>query len=374
MLVIVLYCIAFLLVEYLSRHFNDAKMQRNVQILLCFLLLFIFFGFRDLPILNDTAHYYRHVRHLFSNALFDSTPWYTFDSSSNFEEGFQVFLRIIGLLISKEPYSLIIITSFITTISLLWFLNKSTPHIAFAIFVLLTSTLLLGYYAAIRQSLAVSISYVLYCCYEKGYYKSAFLCGVAAYFFHNSAVMLILPITLYYIPFTKRNLLLIFCATIVIALGIYRVLIMLGYEGHKYLITGMEREATPVAQILDTLFVLLCLAFYGVYNRDNESERNQNKLFVSFAISSVVVNIWALSCLSLFRFSMYFSQFAVVLFVNTLYKIEEDRKVKILKYATIMVLLIRILIVLAYRNEWFHLWPYEFFDFNSEYQKTQFGY
>ena len=27
-------------------------MQKNTQIVMCFLLLFIFFGFRDLPILN----------------------------------------------------------------------------------------------------------------------------------------------------------------------------------------------------------------------------------------------------------------------------------------------------------------------------------
>ena len=118
MSVIILFCLSFLLVEYISWHFKGEKVQKNTQIVMCFLLLFIFFGFRDLPILNDTAHYYRHVRHLFSNTPFDNTPWYTFDSSSNFEEGFQIFLRIIGLVISKEPYSLIIITSFITTASI----------------------------------------------------------------------------------------------------------------------------------------------------------------------------------------------------------------------------------------------------------------
>lgn len=162
MSVIILFCLSFLLVEYISWHFKGEKVQKNTQIVMCFLLLFIFFGFRDLPILNDTAHYYRHVRHLFSNTPFDNTPWYTFDSFSNFEEGFQIFLRIIGLVISKEPYSLIIITSFITTASLLWFLNKSTSHVAFAVFVLMTSTLLLGCYSAIRQSLAVSVSYIFY--------------------------------------------------------------------------------------------------------------------------------------------------------------------------------------------------------------------
>ena len=236
MSVIILFCLSFLLVEYISWHFKGEKVQKNTQIVMCFLLLFIFFGFRDLPILNDTAHYYRHVRHLFSNTPFDNTPWYTFDSSSNFEEGFQIFLRIIGLVISKEPYSLIIITSFITTASLLWFLNKSTSHVAFAVFVLMTSTLLLGCYSAIRQSLAVSVSYILYWCYGDS----------------------------------------------------------------KYLVTGMEREAVPLAQLLDTLFILACLLFYYIYGNKYKEEIEKDKLYVSFALSALIVNIWALPCFSPF--------------------------------------------------------------------------
>ena len=236
MSVIILFCLSFLLVEYISWHFKGEKVQKNTQIVMCFLLLFIFFGFRDLPILNDTAHYYRHVRHLFSNTPFDNTPWYTFDSSSNFEEGFQIFLRIIGLVISKEPYSLIIITSFITTASLLWFLNKSTSHVAFAVFVLMTSTLLLGCYSAIRQSLAVSVSYIFY----------------------------------------------------------WR------YGDSKYLVTGMEREAVPLAQLLDTLFILACLLFYYIYGNKYKEEIEKDKLYVSFALSALIVNIWALPCFSPF--------------------------------------------------------------------------
>lgn len=374
MSIIILFCLSFLLVEYVSWHFKGEEVQKNMQIVMCFFLLFIFFGFRDLPVLNDTAHYYRHVRHLFFNTPFDNTPWYTFDSSSNFEEGFQIFLRIIGLVISKEPYSLIIITSFITTASLLWFLNKSTPHVAFAVFVLMTSTLLLGYYSALRQSLAVSVSYIFYWCYKNKYYKSAIMCGVVAYFFHHSSVMLILPVALFHIPFTRRNILLIMAAAIVVSLGIYSILPLLGYGDSKYVVAGMEREAVPLAQLLDTVFILACLLFYYIYGNKYGEGIKKDKLYVSFALSALIVNIWALPCLSLFRFAMFFSQYAVILFVNSLYQAEADKRLKILKYAVVAILVLRILIVLIYRNEWFHLVPYSFFDFSLEHQKTLFGY
>lgn len=68
MSVIILFCLSFLLVEYISWHFKGEKVQKNTQIVMCFLLLFIFFGFRDLPNIKSTRpHYTGHVRHLFTN-------------------------------------------------------------------------------------------------------------------------------------------------------------------------------------------------------------------------------------------------------------------------------------------------------------------
>ena len=78
--------------------------------------------------------------------------------------------------------------------------------------------------------------------------------------------------------------------------------------------------------------------------------------------------------LALFRFGMFFSQYAVVLFINSLYQEEAAKRLKILKYAVVAILVLRILIVLIYRDEWFHLVPYSFFDFSLEHQETLFGY
>ena len=47
MSVIILFCLSFLLVEYISWHFKGEKVQKNTQIVMCFLLLFIFLGFTD---------------------------------------------------------------------------------------------------------------------------------------------------------------------------------------------------------------------------------------------------------------------------------------------------------------------------------------
>lgn len=131
--------------------------------------------------------------------------------------------------------------------------------------------------------------------------------------FHHSSVMLILPIVLYHTPFTRRNILIIMATAIAVSLGIYKILPLLGYGDSKYLITGMERVAVPLAQLLDTLFIFICLLFYYIYRNIHDDPVKENKLFISFALSSLIVNIWAIPCLALFRYGMFFSQYVVVL-------------------------------------------------------------
>ena len=104
------------------------------------------------------------------------------------------------------------------------------------------------------------------------------MCGVVAYFFHHSSVMFILPVALYHILFTRRNILLIMATAIVMSLSIYKILPLLGYGDSKYLVTGMEREAVPLAQLLDTLFILACLLFYYIYGKKYKEEIEKDKL------------------------------------------------------------------------------------------------
>ena len=87
----------------------------------------------------------------------------------------------------------------------------------------MTSTLLLGCYSAIRQSLAVSVSYIFYWCYGDS----------------------------------------------------------------KYLVTGMEREAVPLAQLLDTLFILACLLFYYIYGNKYKEEIEKGQIICFIRLVSI---------------------------------------------------------------------------------------
>ena len=64
MLIIVLYFFSFVVVALVSRIFKNAGTRKLFEIVLCFCLLFGFFGFRDITVLNDTPHYYGTYYHL----------------------------------------------------------------------------------------------------------------------------------------------------------------------------------------------------------------------------------------------------------------------------------------------------------------------
>ncbi|MBR6843043.1 MAG: EpsG family protein, partial [Prevotella sp.] len=58
MAIIFIYFALFLGVHYISKTFSNPGKAQLFQLAACFILLFGFFGFRDITVLNDTSHYY----------------------------------------------------------------------------------------------------------------------------------------------------------------------------------------------------------------------------------------------------------------------------------------------------------------------------
>jgi hypothetical protein len=162
--------------------------------------------------------------------------------------------------------------------------------------------------------------------------------------------------------------------TIIVALTIYQIMAYFGYGDHAYIETSMQRETAPLAKMLDILFISGYLIFYYIYKAKYRAEIVEDKLFVSFGLSALIVSIWSLPLIALSRLSTYFIPYAIILFVNTLYDAEAGKRMKPIKTIAIAILLARLIVILAFKNEWIHLIPYNFFDFNATYQQTIFGY
>ena len=161
MLLLALYFISFLAVDYISKHINGYSQKRHFQLIACFILLFVFFGFRGLPVLNDTAHYYAHLyNHLRYQSFYNESIFST-DSNERFEYGYLVWTHFIAKYVWCDPYSIILISALIVTIANLLLVKQYTNRIAITVFLQLNT--LITEYGLLRQSYAICIlSYTTY--------------------------------------------------------------------------------------------------------------------------------------------------------------------------------------------------------------------
>ena len=189
MAIIFIYFALFLGVHYISKTFSNPGKAQLFQLVVCFILLFGFFGFRDITVLNDTSHYYgfyyqrAHVTKYLNETVF------AYHITDKFEYGFQVLCHVLIKYVSKNPYTIIILSSLVITIGELWFFNRHSKHIAKMCFYFLIANLIFMHYCIIRQALALLLFYVAFEQMDKNIKKYHLLvaCGCL---FHISAPFL----------------------------------------------------------------------------------------------------------------------------------------------------------------------------------------
>ena len=195
MAIIFLYFALFLGVHLLARKFVKKGAARLMQLVACFVLLFGFFGFRNITVLNDTPHYYGAYYQLTHLKNYVDSSIFVYRILMSFEYGYQVFQHFLIKYVSKEAFTIIIVSSFIISWGNVKFIAGQTRHIALALLMLLLSGVLFDQFCLIRQSFALMFFYAAYPYLQQERWKPYVAFIVCAALFHLSAlVLLFLPI------------------------------------------------------------------------------------------------------------------------------------------------------------------------------------
>jgi hypothetical protein len=372
MLFILFYFCLFLLVDILLKYLNCSRSQKsNIQILLCFILLFVFFGFRDLSVLNDTSHYYEYVLNSTKYDSFWKEPFYHTDKQ-RFELGFQVFVRLLGKHVCSHPYTIILVPALITTIVNLFFLKKYTSSIALACFFQLTNTGLLSQYSAIRQGLAIAIFSIAFIFLLKNKTIFYVLFILLASTIHSTAIILLVVPIFKKLNLNKRTITIFFIITIICSICLNLLFNTLGYSSSTYYLGAISRETIALASILNSLTVaLFLLGCFYIRKKYNIYGGNS---FWWMGFLDVFFNIMAIQFPVMTRFSIYFYPFTIILFLFYMNSITNKRTRNRFLYFFVLFMFLRIVFILSLKNEWFHLYPYSFFDFGKDYHETSLGY
>lgn len=377
MLIIVLYFFSFVVVALVSRIFKNAGTRKLFEIVLCFCLLFGFFGFRDITVLNDTPHYYGYYygKALYTSYLNESI--FTFHFMDKFEYGFQVLVHFLIKYVSKDPYTIILFSSLIITIGNLWFIQKKAKSVAMVCFFMLISYVFFMHYCIIRQSFAIIIFYIAYCNYlEKGHNVKYCMLILLASSFHSSALVLLLLPVFKLIKPTKSHTLLILGGAVIMALFIFKLLAAFGLHNNPYYKLAIQKDSFSIIGVIEAFMLFLIVSVsYFLYKKEQVTsfDRNIYSVYLLALCVSIILPVFY----AFARINDYLYPIIIITFLRYTYpqligkRAQPVRRNRFIKQtAGIIVSLAfisKLLIVNAYRPEWLHIIPYKTYDFSSHY-------
>lgn len=375
MLLLALYFISFLAVDYISKHINGYSQKRYFQIIACFILLFVFFGMRGLSVLNDTAHYYAHLyNHLRYQSYFDESI-FTPDPHDRFEYGYLVWIHFITKYIWCDPYSIILISAFIVTVANLMLVKKHTDRIALTIFLMLST--LITEYGLLRQSYAICLSYLAMNLLMGRKFIKYYILIAIAYMFHHSVIIMALFPVFSFVELNKDNVIRTFIATIIISVCIFPIISMLGFGESAYYEGNQDREAAPIAAMINAAMYIF-VAYAGYYLHKKFKSDLPQPLIIWAVICGLCLSIINISFLSFNRLALYFIPYITIFFIYTYESCTaqnpNNKKIKTILLIIILAILGKMILTIALKNIWHHLTPYSMYDFYEEFHNYNFGY
>jgi hypothetical protein len=276
--------------------------------------------------------------------------------------------------ISRDPYTIIMLSSFIFACGNLWFISKFTDEIALSSFIMIISGVWFDQFCLIRQTIALMFFYKAYILLKQDKALSYCIMILLGTLFHLSALALLIIPILKKLKINARNIIFTFSVAIILAIFIYQVLGLLGLAGHIYIKVSMQREAPPIAALLDgTLMLMIIATCYYCHKHLSNKELDKTDFWI--CIFALCISIMTPAFLPIFRINVYTWPIIYILFFK--YIINDDNTIiltdksialrNIILILFLAVMITRIIIILTFKSEWNHIIPYSFYDFSGDY-------
>ena len=373
MIIALLYFFAFVMVNNYSKStIRYYRNRRQFETIACFILLFFVFGFRDLPILNDTAHYYEHFQNVMSEGVMSYSTLSNYDIDDRFSAGYLIYERLIGVLFG-HPYMIICVSALIISISFVYFARTHTTRISLFLFMCVT-TFLMNIYSGLRQGLAICIFLFAMIALEKKRIILYYALVILAFSFHSSAIILFIVPLLERIKINKTIIVLFIIVTIIFATNISSFVVGRA-EFADYSEINNERKSLPIGSILNTFVPFLMILFsYRIKQRYSVKMDERSRLYWWLSLLTLFFGLLDTQFAIMGRFCLYFNVFVYTLFLYYIGQIKYVHSRKLITFFVIFCLMLRMIIILSVRPEWYHIDNYAFYDFTQKVHETRLGY
>lgn len=343
------YLLIMILIAVLSINNNYKKIKTYTIILVLFSLM----AFKSENIGNDTKSYIEFFYRLQNtNSLLDEF--------SRFEVGYQVYVKIIGLIFTDVQW-LFIITAIICTGCLLYTIKKLSLNHLYSLFLFIGLRFFYFFMSGLRQSIAVSIILVAFTYFIDKKMKYFYLLVFLASFFHFSALIFLITPYLAKVKVNKNLIikfllvmLALFLCFDVLLKGVLSILPV--YYSHY-----LDSKAAGVNNIGNFIGAVVPLLFITIAMGEKNRRIEHFNIYIIFLLASAAISLIATRASILDRFVQYYWIFSIFSITNIVYSIKDKYKRSTVYFIATVLVVIYNMTLLYLRPEWHHIVPYTFF-------------
>lgn len=231
----------------------DVQKSRRLFCLIAFIIFSLLLALRH-PSMGIDLGYGTNHGYLVMFSYIKNMDWKQVFTSSvaNYERGYIVFNKIIGIFFS-DSQALLVISGFICIASISYqvYKNSKLPLLSFIIYLGLPSFLL--NFSGLRQAIAISITIFAFSFIQKKKPIPFVLIVILASFFHSSALVFLLAYPLYYVKTNARIELYSMVAL--------PVVFLLRYPLFHVVSSVFKQNAVPDNNSAVTLFIVFSLIY-----------------------------------------------------------------------------------------------------------------
>jgi hypothetical protein len=163
---------------------------------------------------------------------------------------------------------------------------------------------------------------------------------------------------------------------VLISITVYEIFNLLGLGDTKYFLMNMKRDTFPIGAVLDgTLMLTLLLTCLWLYRKMGMTSYDKTTFWLG--VCGLCVCIITPSFLSFFRLNIFIWPIIYLTFFrfadadDTMTDYGAQNQCQALRRQVMLtalgLLAIRMAMILIFRNEWYHLVPYSFYDFSDRF-------
>lgn len=326
----------------------DEKLQKRIAVIAFFSILFFLMSLKAVSVGNDTANY------LYKFQQVRGMSW-GYAIANTTEPAFVILIKIVQLF-TRDYQIFLTVCAAIITVPMAWLYAKHSEIVALTIALFVIQSNFAMVFSGLRQSIAISLGVFAYEMVRRKKIVFFLLIVLLAFWFHNSAFMLLFLYPAYHLTITPKQL--VFVIPVILVLIVFNrpIFSFLQTIISDYYINVIRETGAFMMLFLFILFAAIAYIFPDEDEMDEETLGMRNILLLA-----IVVQVFASMHPLAMRMGYYYTLFIPLLLPKIIVKSSTMRQFAIVSAVVMTAVFLIYFFVRMPSHDSLNIIPYRFF-------------